>query len=61
MKLTIIVKVKQKDQSAKVPNSAIIKRKIQIPVIVLTLARKKIFLRWALEGFKSSKIQEKSN
>ena len=35
-----------------------IKRKIQIPVIVLTLARKKLFLRWALEGFKRSKIAE---
>jgi hypothetical protein len=33
-----------------------IKHKIRIPVIVLTLARKKLFLRWALEGFKRSKI-----
>jgi hypothetical protein len=33
-----------------------IKHKIQIPVIVPTLARKKLFLRWALEGFKKSKV-----
>ena len=38
-----------------------IKHKIQIPVIVLTLARKKLFLRWALEGFKRSKIANKRN
>ena len=38
-----------------------IKHKIQIPVIVLTLARKTLFLRWALEGFKRSKIANKRN
>jgi len=38
-----------------------IKCKIQIPVIVLTLARKKLFLRRALEGFKRSNIAGKRN
>ena len=38
-----------------------IKHKIQIPVIVLTQARKKLFLRWALQGFKRSKVAGKRN
>jgi len=29
--------------------------KIRIPIIVLTPVRKKLFLRWALEGFKLCK------
>jgi hypothetical protein len=42
-------------------NSAMVKHKIQIPVIVFTLARKKLFLRWVLERFKRSKIVGKRN
>ena len=38
-----------------------VKHRIQIPVIVLTLARKKLFLRWAFERFKRSKIADKRN
>ena len=33
--------------------------KLQVPVLVLTLARKRLFLLWALEGFKSGKIARK--
>jgi hypothetical protein len=30
--------------------------KIQVPVMVLTLARKRLFLRWALKGFTRSHL-----
>jgi len=30
--------------------------KIQVPILVLTLARKRLFLRWALKGFRRSDL-----
>jgi hypothetical protein len=30
--------------------------KIQVPVLVLTLARKRLFLRWALKGFRKRNL-----
>jgi hypothetical protein len=30
--------------------------KIQVPVLVLTLARKRLFLRWALKGFRRKNL-----
>jgi hypothetical protein len=33
--------------------------KIQVPVIVLTLARKRLFLRWTLKGFTRNQLDSK--
>jgi hypothetical protein len=36
-----------------------IKYKIEVRVIVITAARKNIFLRWALQGFRRNNGQQK--